>query len=174
MKKVLIVGPGGSGKSTLARALGEKLALEVLHLDRFYWSSGWIKPSADEWQKTINELLARESWIIDGNYSGTLVQRIEACDTIIFLDIPTLTCLWRITKRRLLYRYQTRPDMADGCDEKLDFEFISWVLGYARRSRPKVVKLIEENRTKKKIVWLRSTRAVNEFVETIAIQGSPH
>ena len=55
MKRILIIGPGGSGKSTLARALGEKLGLEVLHLDKFYWSSGWIKQAPDDWQKTVSQ-----------------------------------------------------------------------------------------------------------------------
>jgi adenylate kinase family enzyme len=168
MKRVLVIGPGGSGKSTLSRLLGEKLRLEVLHLDRFYWGSGWVKPPINEWLETVRALIARDSWIIDGNYSGTLVERIAACDTIIFLDMPTLVCTLRIAKRRLLYRNATRPDVAEGCDEKLDFEFISWVLNYSRRHRPKVVKLIEENRSSKNIVWLRSQRAVDEFVESIA------
>jgi len=168
MKRVLIIGPGGSGKSTLSRLLGEKLRLEVLHLDRFYWRRGWVKPPTSEWLETVRTLIARESWIIDGNYSGTLVERIAACDTIIFLDMPTLVCTWRITKRRLFYRKATRPDVAEGCEEKLDFEFITWVLNYSRRSRPKVVKLIEENRSSKNIVWLKSQQAVDEFVKSIA------
>jgi adenylate kinase family enzyme len=168
MKRILIIGPGGSGKSTLSRALGQKLGLEVLHLDKFYWGKGWIKPAPDDWQKTVSQLLARDAWIIDGNYSGTLSQRIEACDTIVFLDLSTLVCMWRVTKRWLFYRRVTRPDMAEACDEKLDLEFMNWVLGYSRRSRPKVVKLIQENRTTKKIVWLKSSKDVDRFINSTA------
>jgi len=164
MKKVLIIGPSGSGKSTLSRKLGTKLGLEVLHLDRFYWSSGWTKPPADEWLQTVKELLSRDAWIIDGNYSGTLVQRIEACDTIIFLDFSTAVCLWRVVKRWVVNRNATRPDMAEGCPEKIDIEFIRWVLGYSRRTRPKVVRLIQENAARKTIVWLRTQREVDAFV----------
>jgi len=168
MKRILIIGPGGSGKSTLSRALGKKLGLEVLHLDRFYWSSGWIKPAPDDWQRTVSQMLARDAWIIDGNYSGTLAQRIEACDTIVFLDLATIVCLWRVTKRWLLHRKATRPDMAEGCNEKLDIEFITWVHSYSRRSRPKVVKLLQENHTTKKIVWLRSRKDVDRFINSTA------
>jgi adenylate kinase family enzyme len=164
MKRVLIIGPSGSGKSTLSRELGEKLGLEVLHLDSFYWSSGWIKTPADKWLQTLTELLAREAWIIDGNYSGTLPQRIAACDTIVFLDLPTVVCAWRIAKRWLTYRHTTRPDMAKGCREKLDLEFIQWVLGYSRRTRPKVVRLIKENMATKTIVWLRSRKEVDRLL----------
>ncbi|HEV8366450.1 MAG TPA: AAA family ATPase [Pyrinomonadaceae bacterium] len=164
MKKVLIIGPSGSGKSTLSRKLGTRLGIEVLHLDRFYWSSGWTKPPADKWLQTVNELLRRDSLIIDGNYSGTLVQRIEACDTIIFLDFSTVVCLWRVVKRWLVNRNATRPDMAEGCPEKIDIEFIRWVLGYSRRTRPKVVRLIQENAARMTIVWLRTQREVDTFV----------
>ena len=168
MKKVLIIGPSGSGKSTLSRKLGTKLGIEVLHLDRFYWSSGWTKPPADAWLQTVRGLLSRDSWIIDGNYSGTLVQRIEECDTIVFLDFSTVVCLWRVVKRwlvnRLVNKNATRLDMAEGCPEKIDIEFLRWVLGYSRRTRPKVVRLIHENATRKTIVWLRTQSEVDTFV----------
>lgn len=165
MKRVLVIGKSGSGKSTLSQKLGRKLDLEVLHLDKFYWRSGWSKTPADEWLQAVARLVGGESWVIDGNYSGTLPQRIEACDTIVFLDLPVIVCLWRIAKRWLLYRHASRPDMAEGCPEKINIEFILWVLGYSRGTRPKVVKLIQENTENKTIVWLRSRKEVNRFLE---------
>ncbi len=164
MKRVLVIGPGGSGKSTFALRLGRILNIDVKHLDRFYWRAGWTKPSEADWLKTVNDLTSGESWIIDGNFGGTLAQRVERSDTIIFLDMPRLLCLWRVTKRFLLYRNRSRPDMAEGCNEKLDREFISWVWNYSQRSRPKVVKFLNENSERKKIVWLRSTADVTKFL----------
>ena len=166
MKRVLVIGPGGSGKSTFARRFGRMLGLEVKHLDRFYWRAGWTKPSNEDWITKVNELISGESWIIDGNFGGTLAQRVERCDTIIFLDMPRTLCLWRVTKRRLTYRNRSRPDMAEGCFEKLDREFISWVWNYSHRSRPKVVKLLNENQARKKIVWLRSNSDVERFLKS--------
>ena len=167
MKRVLVIGPGGSGKSTFARRLGQLLGIEVKHLDSFYWRAGWTKPSNEDWIRTVDELIGGESWIIDGNFGGTLTQRVERCDTIIFLDLPRLLCLWRITKRRITYRNRSRPDMAEGCAEKLDLEFISWVWNYSTRSRPKVVKLLNENQAIKKIVWLRSNADVEMFLNHV-------
>ena len=167
MKKVLVIGSGGSGKSTLSRTLGKALGLNVIHLDKFYWKAGWVEPPKDEWLEIVKDLIGRESWIIDGNYSGTFAQRVAACDTIIFLDMSSLVCVWRIVKRRLLYRRRNRPDMAEGCHEQLNLEFLLWVVNYARRSRPKVVKLIQENQASKQIVWLKSRREVDLFLEKL-------
>lgn len=164
MKKILIIGAGGAGKSTFARRLSEILKLEVIHLDALYWQAGWVETPKPEWKEKVEELLKRDAWIMDGNYSGTLDIRIEACDTVIFLDIAPLTCLWRIFKRLLQYHNRRRPDMAAGCEEKLDVEFIGWVWAYRKRSRPKVVRLLEEHRQRKTIVWLRTQAEIEDFL----------
>src|SRR6185436_19970027 len=164
MKRVLVIGPGGSGKSTFARRLGQILGIEVKHLDKFYWRAGWTKPSNEEWLKTVDALTSGDSWIIDGNFGGTLAQRVARCDTIIFLDMPRLLCLWRVTRRRMLYRNRSRPDMSEGCNEKLDLDFIDWVWNYSKRSRPRVIKLLNESSETKKVVWLRSRADAENFL----------
>ena len=164
MQRVLVIGSGGSGKSTFAAQLGELLKLEVNHLDKFYWSAGWEKPTPDEWLKTVTELTDKDSWVIDGNYSGTLDLRIRRSDTIVFLDLPRVLCLWRIVMRFIRYRNGTRPDMAEGCREQLDLEFVSWVWNYHRRSRPKVIRLLREHADGKQIIWLRSRNEVKKFL----------
>lgn len=99
---------------------------------------------------------------MDGNYSGTLDVRLEACDTVIFLDMPRLLCLWRLLKRAISYRNRSRPDMAEGCHEKLNLEFIFWVWNYASRTRPKVVEKL--NAQGKQVVWLQSDSMVERFL----------
>ena len=164
MKKILVIGSGGAGKSTFAKRLSEILHLEVIHLDSLYWHTGWVETPKPEWKNRVAELLAQDSWIMDGNYSGTLELRFAACDTVIFLDIAPLICLWRIGKRLLQYRNRNRPDMAEGCHERLDLKFISWIWGYRKRTRPKVVRLLKENAQSKTIIWLRSQKDVERFL----------
>ena len=68
------------------------MGLEVLHLDRFYWRAGWVETPKGEWARKVEGLVARESWVMDGNYSGTLGRRLEACDTVVFVDLPRAVC----------------------------------------------------------------------------------
>lgn len=161
----MIIGPGGAGKSTLANRLGQLLNIRVVHLDQLYWQSGWVEMPKPEWLETVKELVSRDAWIIDGNYSGTLEIRTAACDTIVFLDLPRLVCLWRVLKRFAIYRNRNRPDMAEGCRERLTREFLLWIWNYSRRTRPKVLRLMESHAGQKKMVWLRSKSEVERFLE---------
>lgn len=164
MNKVLIIGSGGAGKSTLSRRLSQVLNLQVIHLDSLYWSPGWIEMPKAKWKETIEGLLNQDSWIMDGNYSGTLDLRLKACDTVIFLDIARPICLWRLFKRQMLYRKKGRPDMAQGCPERFNIEFIIWVWNYRKRTRPKVIEKLRENSKSKNVIWLRSKAEVERFL----------
>ncbi len=164
MKKILVIGPGGAGKSTFANRLGELLNIEVIHLDKCYWRPGWIETPKPEWRKVVEELIGRDAWIMDGNYSGTLDIRLKECDTVIFLNMPRTLCLWRVLRRAVMYRSKGRPDMAEGCPEGLNLEFILWIWNYRRRSRPKALKLFESNSQGKKIIWLKSRSDVETFL----------
>jgi adenylate kinase family enzyme len=170
MKRVLVIGSGGAGKSTFARRLGEKLGLPVIHLDRVYWRADWVEPPKEEWRRKVEELCAREAWVIDGNYSGTLDIRLNACDAVIFLDLPRALCLWRVSRRALRYKGVSRPDMAEGCREQLNRDFLTfllWVWNYPRHSRPKLLKRLEEFAGGKQIYRLRSSAEAEKFLAEV-------
>src|ERR1700684_1659738 len=93
-QKIILLGSGGAGKSALAHTLGEVMNLPVYHLDALFWSEGWVQPDKEDWIKTQEKLCAQETWILDGNYGGTLDLRFAAADTIIFLDLSRWLCLY--------------------------------------------------------------------------------
>lgn len=163
MKRIIIIGCGGSGKSTLARRLGEVLNIEVFHLDKLYWQPNWIEPPKDEWQKTVEEILKRDSWIIDGNFGGTMEMRLAGCDTAIFLDFPRTVCLYRVLKRRLKYRNTNRPDMTFGCNEKIDPEFLGWIWNYRKSKKPKIESLLAAYEGKISIFRIKSAGDINKY-----------
>ena len=137
MRRVLTIGSPGSGKSTLARELAKRTGLPLVHLDTEYWHPGWVETAADSWAERIDELVQRDSWIIDGNYGGSLRQRLAAADTVILLDYPTRVCLWRILLRWRAFRGQSRPDMPENCPERLDMKFLYYVLMFRTGKRPR-------------------------------------
>lgn len=164
MKRILVIGSGGAGKSTLARQLGGRLGLPVVHLDALHWKPGWIEPSKSDWAATVDMAVARDAWVMDGNFSGSLERRLAACDAVVFLDLPRTTCVWRAIKRVLRYRNETRPDMAPGCPERFDLKFLLWIWNYRTTSRPKVVRLLGERGGDIRVIRLRSQAEVDHFL----------
>ena len=164
MKRILVIGSGGAGKSTFAKELGAILELPVIHLDQAYWKPGWEKPSKEEWARTIDQLIAQPEWIMDGNFGGTLPQRIKRADAIILLDTSRWICLWRVAKRAVKYRGRHRPDMTPGCQERFDLEFIKWIWTYPAKSRPAKLALLSATGPDQRVVILRSSGEVSRFL----------
>ena len=164
MQRVLVIGSGGAGKSTFATRFGEATGLPVVHLDACYWRPGWDPTPKEEWTRTVDEIAAREAWIMDGNYSGTLDRRLAACDTVIFLDLPRAVCIRRVLWRSLRYWGRSRPDMAPGCPERMTLEFVQWVWKYRRKHRPGILLRLEAIAAEKRVIILESTHAVDQFL----------
>lgn len=163
MKRVLIIGSGGAGKSTLARRLGETTGIEVIHLDKLHWRAGWTEPSKDEWLKIVENAVKKESWIMDGNFGGTMELRLQYCDTVIFLDFPRTLCIYRALKRWTKYRNTNRPDMSEGCHEKIDLEFLGWIWNFQETAKPKIEERLRRFESEKTIIRLHSKREVEDF-----------
>jgi len=163
MNRVVVIGSGGAGKSTFSKQLGGVLGIPIIHLDSLYWKPNWRKTQPEEWEKTVAELVERDSWVMDGNYGGTREMRIRASDTLIFLDVPRLVCLYRVVRRAIAYRGKSRPDMAEGCREKIDLEFVSWVWNFPERARARILEQMEQF-PEKRFVILRTSREAETFL----------
>lgn len=169
MKRVLVIGSGGAGKSTFARQLGEITGLPVIHLDAEYWRPGWVEPPKAEWAARVAQLAGEERWIMDGNYGGTMPERIAAADTVVFLDLPRTTCLWSVLKRRFRYRGRARPDMTEGCDERLTLAFLKWVWDYPKTRRPAILVSLRRARADgTRVIRLRTRKAMARFLAGLA------
>ncbi len=168
-RRIALVGSGGAGKSTLAARIGAATGLPVVHLDRLYFSPGWIEPPSDEWEVTMRELVARPEWVLDGNYGATAHLRIDAADLVVLMDTPRWRCLWRVARRRWIHRGTNRPDMADGCDEHLDPTYVHWVWIFPREKRPRYVQeLFVAHERGRESVRLRSRTDADALVADLA------
>ncbi|HEX2203212.1 MAG TPA: DNA topology modulation protein [Longimicrobium sp.] len=167
MRRVLVIGSGGAGKSTFAARLAARTGLPLVHLDALFWRPGWVQTPKEEWARVVDGIAARDRWIMDGNYSGTLDRRLAACDTVVFLDFPRAVCLWRVVKRRVRFHRRSRPDVPEGCDEKLDLEFLRWIWNYPRNRRPGVLTKLAALRPDQRAVVLRSDAEVEAFLASV-------
>ena len=166
MERILIIGCGGAGKSTLARQLGEKTGLPVVHLDQLFWHPGWVESTKDEIDAKIMEELGKPRWIMDGNYNRTLPMRLEKCDTVIYLDFSRVACMFGVLKRILTTFGTVRPDMAEGCPERFDLDFLKWVWNFNKSKREKYYRLLNKTDGIEKIV-LKNRRAVKRFLQSL-------
>lgn len=130
MRRVLIIGPCGSGKSTLARELAPRLGLPLIHMDQLGWQAGWVETERAEFAASLADVVARDEWLIEGNYGSVLPQRLARADTVIYLDFPIRLCLWRLAKRIVTHRGRSRPDMPEGCPERFDAAFFWYVMNW--------------------------------------------
>ena len=93
MKKVIVIGCPGAGKTTFAEKLRDKIGLPLFYLDAIWHKPDRTHISREEYDVRLAEILALDSWIIDGNYSRTVESRLSACDTVFLFDLPVEVCI---------------------------------------------------------------------------------
>ncbi len=173
MKRIMVMGvSAGVGKSTFARKLGASLSMPVYHLDSFYWKPDWIEAPLAEFAAAQQKIVNEEQWIIEGNYSNTYDIRAQHADTIIYLELPLLVCLYRVFKRWILNRGQVRPDMGKGCREKIDYQFLKFICTtyYPRKKRMKSkLQSFKEKDSQKSVIILTSKKEIQSYLETLNI-----
>lgn len=165
--KIAVIGYSGAGKSTLARKLASFYGIDVLHFDSVHFLPGWEIRSREEKEQITREFLeTHQSWVIDGNYSKLYYeQRMEEADMIIMLLFNRFACLHRVVKRYRKYKNSTRPDMGKGCNEKLDREFIWWVLHEGRTKSAKERYKDVLSKYKDKAVVIKNQRQLDSWME---------
>lgn len=134
IQRIMVFGAPGSGKSTLARQLGARTGLPVVHLDQIFWKPGWEERPRAEANAMIAEVQARARWIIDGNRSALMPARAARAELMVYLDHPLWRRLWRVVRRTVRHRGQSRPDLQENCPERFSAEFLWYIVRTARRS----------------------------------------
>lgn len=164
--KIAILGYSGSGKSTLARKLSQYYDIPVLFLDTVQFLPNWVERDKEEGIQITLKFMENESWVIDGNYACFLQkERLEQADRIVFLDFPRRICIYRAIKRYFKNRNKTREDMAKGCIEKIDLEFIWWILYEGRTKEKQNYYNNIKKEFKDKFVVLKKPKDVDLFLE---------
>ena len=156
--KIVIIGHSGSGKSTLANILGQYYACPVLHLDNIHFASNWQEKTDKEMVSAMSSFMLQDHWV---------------ADCIIYLNFNRFNCFFWAFRRYLKQKGQTRPDMAAGCQEKFDLEFIKWILIDGRlKEKVKKYQTIIDNYPHKTIL-LKNQRQLNVYQASLTERGQP-
>lgn len=150
MKKVIVIGCAGGGKSYFSKKLRDIVGLPLYHLDNIFWNQDGTTLEKPIFYEKLDEILALDEWIIDGNYGSTMERRMQVCDTVFFLDYPTDVCLSGIAERK----GKMRDDIAwQEPLENDDAEFVEFIKGYNVNNRPRVIELLEKYSDKNIVIF---------------------
>lgn len=166
-KRIMIIGGPGSGKSALATALSEKLGLPVIHMDRIFWQPGWQPRHRGDVARLAMAAAEQPDWIIDGNYASTWDYRAERAGLILCLDLPRHVRMMGLFRRILTGYGRVRPDMAEGCPERLNWEFLRWSWEWDSHSRPKMRDFAEGWGRTRRVEFLTSRAEVQKFLNRL-------
>lgn len=159
ISRTLVVGCPGAGKSTFARRLHGRLGLPLVYLDMIWHRPDGTNVTRAEFDRRLDAELARERWIIDGNYLRTLGRRLLRADTVFFLDLPTDACLAGVSARI----GRPREDLP-WTERELDPEFVSYIRRFGVEQRPQLLRLLDARPNGCQLVTLRSHAEVDAFL----------
>ena len=168
--KISIIGYSASGKSTFAKNIGDILNIPVLHLDKVNFLPNWEERKVEESEKIVLNFIEEnnDKFVIEGNYSKFAYDyRMKISDKIIFFDFDRFTCLFQAFQRYNKYKGKVRESMSEGCCEKLDWEFIKWVLfdGRTEERINKYNRVIEQY--KDKTIIVKNRKEADDLLEKI-------
>ena len=162
MNKIVVVGPSGAGKSEFSRKLNKILNIELFHLDNIFWNEDKTHIEREEFDNKLSDILHKDRWIIDGDYSRTYEVRFKKADTIFFLDYPKDICLEgansRIGKKR---------DDLPWIEEEFDNEFKKWIINWFIETKPILIELINKYKNDKSIIIFKSREEANDFINSL-------
>lgn len=161
--RISIVGGSGSGKSTLCNILSKELGLPAIHLDAINYEPNWVEIDKAERDNMILSKAQDDKWVIDGNYNKTLKERFDKADLIIWLDYSTLKQLHGILKRYFTTRNSERPEIP-GCKERLEPEFVKYVLTYNKKKRPVILDYLKDV-PKEKVLIFKHQKDLNAWLK---------
>jgi adenylate kinase family enzyme len=127
-QRIVILGPSSTGKSTLAVALDRKLGVAAVHLDQFRFepNSDWKRRSDSEFFRLHDDAILAEGWVMDGNYSKVLPQRLARATGLILTTDNRWASLYRYFRRTLFER--GRAGALDGARDSIKWEMVHWIM----------------------------------------------
>jgi adenylate kinase family enzyme len=138
--RIMIFGRPGSGKSTYSNKLSEETGILVYHLDKYFFVNDWIERDYQEFLTLQQELVDKDSWIIDGNSTRSLEMRYHRATIVLYFCFPKIVCLFRLVKRLFSKDFRI-DDRAPGCKENVRWCLIKYMWTFEDRVKGQIAYL---------------------------------
>lgn len=170
MNKVVVFGKPGGGKSTLSKRISAETGIKPWALDLLEYKANGERVAPEEYAKKHAELIGTDSWIIEGlGKLDSFWLRIDAADTLIYVDLPYSVHYWWVTKR-LLKSFFVKPEGWPEGSSVFKGTLLSWK--YLRLSpkfwTPELFDKIQSRGKGKDIYRITSVREINNFATRFA------
>ena len=167
MKKIAVFGKPGSGKSILSKRLTAAAGIPLHQLDSMVYQSNGELVDRETYDRAHGNILSCEHWIIDGfGPMASFNQRLEAADTLIYIDLPYAVSYWLVTKRFIKGLFVKPEGWPDGSSvlkgtlasyKVLKICPMLWNNSFAQR--------LEQQSANKSLHVVRSIAELNHFAE---------
>jgi adenylate kinase family enzyme len=166
--RVLVMGCSGGGKSTLSQRICACLDLPYVSMDReFFWLPGWVKREKAEERALITAKVAEERWLIDGTAPSSFDLRLPRTELILWVRMPRWLCMWGALSRAVRWLGRSRPDMAPGCPERIDGEFLRYIWTWEQKFAPKVLAGLAQHGPDVPVFQLKSRGEMRQLLDLL-------
>lgn len=166
MTRVMVIGNAAGGKSTMCGAVCAAHGLTYFAIDPIQWKPGWVPAPEAEFRAAHDAILARDRWLIDGYGPMEAVRaRLEACDTVIFIDHPIHIHFWWAAKRQFKSLFWGRADGPEGCSMwRVSFRLFRMMWRLHKVHRPRLIAEIAQKAARRRVIHITSPAELNSFV----------
>ena len=161
--RIHIVGASGSGKTWLSKRLSEKYEVPFYALDDLFWDNVRgcysVKREEAERNRMLREIIAQESWIIEGVQHAWVGESFEKADVIYCLETPPALCRIRILKR--FFERKRNRTSRENEDLQSLLRLLKWTKKFYRVNFQEIRGILE--RYENKVVYLKGNRQVQDI-----------
>lgn len=166
--RILVMGCSGGGKSTLSLEIAARFGFPYISIDRdVLWLPGWVERGREEQRAIIVAKVQGERWIMDGTNPSTFDARLPRTDLVIWVRMPRLLCIWGVVSRWIKWIGRTRPEMAPGCIEKVDWEFLRFIWTFEEKFTPRVLAGLAEHGPEVPVLQLKSRGEMRQLLDLL-------
>lgn len=118
MQKVAVFGKPANGKSTLSKKLASATGIKLYALDSILYEQNGQEISRERYEEAHENIISSQAWIIEGfgplNSLNSFNKRLEAADTLIYIELPYLVTYWLVAKRFIKGVFKKPEGWPDG------------------------------------------------------------